>query len=307
MVEKFLRKCFRLFKRILRKIYYFFFMPKPTPEMEITDEEASIINENICLKNAHKGKRCFVLGNGPSLKDVDFSLLQNEYVFTVNQIARMKGFEKLKTNFHFWADASFFRIDKSKPEDLELLEKMKAVKTEDNNPACFFPIGQRKFVKEHNLDEILDVHYYKWRRYYRSLTMDDLNFDTLVSPFHTVVHWAVGMAMYMGFSEIYLLGCDCTAILTTINSALKVDPSKDYAYEVSKNEQIRMQNLLKVNNLAAYVDSYLITLRTYKDLNDLCVSENIKLINLSSQTVIDSVPRDTLENVLNNKTKMESE
>ena len=38
------------------------------------------------LKNKHKGKRCFVIGNGPSLNKMDLSLLKNEYTFGVNGV-----------------------------------------------------------------------------------------------------------------------------------------------------------------------------------------------------------------------------
>ena len=38
------------------------------------------------LKNVHKRKRCFVIGNGPSSKASDLDLLQNELTFAVDKI-----------------------------------------------------------------------------------------------------------------------------------------------------------------------------------------------------------------------------
>lgn len=38
------------------------------------------------MRNMHWGKRCFVLGNGPSLNGVDLSLLRDEYVIGSNRI-----------------------------------------------------------------------------------------------------------------------------------------------------------------------------------------------------------------------------
>jgi hypothetical protein len=38
------------------------------------------------LKNIHKGKRAFILGNGPSLKQTDLSKLNNEFTFGMNRI-----------------------------------------------------------------------------------------------------------------------------------------------------------------------------------------------------------------------------
>lgn len=38
------------------------------------------------LHDIHRGKRCFVIGNGPSLKDMDLSPLENEYTFGMNRV-----------------------------------------------------------------------------------------------------------------------------------------------------------------------------------------------------------------------------
>ena len=38
------------------------------------------------LRNRHWGKRCFVLGNGPSLNSVDLSVLRDEYIIGTNRI-----------------------------------------------------------------------------------------------------------------------------------------------------------------------------------------------------------------------------
>ena len=41
------------------------------------------------LKDVHRGKRCFILGNGPSLKKTDLSKLRDEKTFGVNRIYLM--------------------------------------------------------------------------------------------------------------------------------------------------------------------------------------------------------------------------
>ena len=41
------------------------------------------------LKDAHKGERAFVIGNGPSLKQTDLSKLKNEFTFGMNRIYLM--------------------------------------------------------------------------------------------------------------------------------------------------------------------------------------------------------------------------
>ena len=60
------------------------------------------------LNNVHKGKRCFILGNGPSLKHYDLSKLSEEYVFTVNNMMTTENFKIVKPNFHLFFDPKFF-------------------------------------------------------------------------------------------------------------------------------------------------------------------------------------------------------
>ena len=41
------------------------------------------------LKDVHRGQRCFIIGNGPSLKRTDLSLLRDEFTFGMNRIYLM--------------------------------------------------------------------------------------------------------------------------------------------------------------------------------------------------------------------------
>jgi len=38
------------------------------------------------FKDVHRGRRCFIIGNGPSLKQTDLSLLKDEFTFGMNRI-----------------------------------------------------------------------------------------------------------------------------------------------------------------------------------------------------------------------------
>lgn len=256
------------------------------------------LSKNKRFKNIHDGKRCFILGNGPSLKTENLKLLENEYVFSVNQIARHPDFEYIKPNYHFWADPLFFDINKDKPEDLELLDTMKNVKTYSNSPICFFPIQQKGFVNDFELTKDLDVYYYYSNTSFELYKNKGIDYTMQVPGFGTVVQWCITMAIYMGFSEIYLLGCDNTGLVTTIKSALKTNDDSDYGYKVTENEKKRMESLLEKQSLEVYVESYLSTLKDYRNLHNYCQKRNIKLVNCSSTTVIDSIPRDSLTNVL---------
>lgn len=106
----------------------------------------------------HTGKRCFILGNGPSLKNVDLEILKDEYVFTVNCFSKVSGFEKVNSNYHLWIDSSFFELrDDQKYNHDDLIEDY--YKISKTNAACFVPSIAFDFIKENKLDKILDFHY----------------------------------------------------------------------------------------------------------------------------------------------------
>ncbi|MDM8209873.1 hypothetical protein [Mediterraneibacter glycyrrhizinilyticus] len=284
--------------KIYRELMYFRYIVLSTLRLKgMNSSDYSILQENIKYKNIHKGKRCFILGNGPSIKDVDFDSLHGEFVFTVNQSARMKDFYKLNTNYHFWADPMFFkRFDDASSE--ELLNIMKAVNTDNNRPVVFFPLEQKKFIVENNLAQELNVQYFQGAIHFYAGYDHAIDFTGYTPSYCTVVQWCISMAIYMGFKEIYLLGCDNTSLLVTLKSALKQNDDEDYGYHVTENEKRRMEKQLEVNSVEVYTESYLKNIRQYRYLYEYCKKRKIKLVNCSSTTILDSLPRISLESVL---------
>ena len=230
--------------------------------------------------------------------NTSFARIPDEYVFTVNQIMRHPDFSKLKTNYHFWADPMFFKIDESKAEDLELLEVMKSINTGSNKPECFFPIEQNQFITTQGINDIIKVNYFYSTHIFHDSFNKDINYTRNTPGFGTVVQWAITMAIYMGFKEIYLLGCDNTGIIVTINSVLQKNSDFDYAYKITENEKKRMTSLLKEHSLEDYCYSYANTLSGYRRLYKYCKKRDIKLFNSSSLSVIDSIPKVDFKRVI---------
>ena len=261
--------------------------------------DKELLYENKQYKNIHSGKRCFILGNGPSLKKVDFMDLSNEYVFTVNKFARSENASCVKSNYHFWADSNFFKDDNT-AETREVIDTMTNIAIDNADVVSFYPLSQREFVESHGIDKKIKVAYYSSPYRLEDHMNDEVDYSKLTFCFGTVVQWCITMAIYMGFSEIYLLGCDNTFIMTIIKSALRQNDESDYGYKISSVEKKRMEKLLDDNSLEQYVSIYLNNLKEYRLLFEYCTKRNIKLINCSAETVIDSIPRMSLADVLQN-------
>ena len=259
------------------------------------------LKRNAVFLNMYRGRRCFVVGNGPSLNTEDLSLLEPETVFTVNQISRHKDFKKLKTNFHIWADPDFYTFNKKNSAgDFERLKMMERVNTEDNRPICFMPVEGIKFVKENDLDKKLNIHFFApYLDFYEGFNKT-IDYTKMVPSYEAVVLCCISMAIYMGFSEIYLLGCDHTGIISIVNSALNKSEESKYAYELSENEKTRMNSMFKNRPLETYVYSYLESFYEFRRIYEYCLKRNIKRVNCSSETVIPLIPRKSLNDVLSN-------
>lgn len=253
------------------------------------------LNANHELENIHKGKRCFVIGNAPSLNTQDLSVLKDEIVLTVNQISRNKQFKSLNTNYHFWADPGFFK-ENSKEGDKELLEVMMSVNTEGNRPICFFPLEVKEFVSNKKLDQILNVRYFVpghilFDQYKK------IDFSGMIPGMNTVVQYAIMLGIYMGCTEIYLLGCDCTGILSYIET--KTDSGNfEYAYDISQAEAERMKAMLGGVSCEQTFYGWAKIFEGYRLLGEYCKKRGIQLINSTNGGILDCLPRKKFENVV---------
>lgn len=255
-----------------------------------------LLQKNKKLKNTLAGKRCFIIGNGPSLKMQDLSMLKDEIVFTVNQAVRHDFFEDIRSNYHFWTDPNLFLIDDDSEVDKSIIDMMRRVKSIYNNPICFYPLSQKKFVEKYRLDKELTIKYISpelgWL--YENFN-ESIEFDRQIPVFGTVVQYAISAAIYMGVSEIYVIGCDNTGIVNSVNSILEENDGSNYGYEVSEVEKIRMQRTAKRNGLELDALAYYNDIKSYRLLYEYCKKRNIKLMNCSARTVIDSIPKINLE------------
>lgn len=263
-------------------------------------EIRGLLSSNKVFQDKYKGQRCFVLGNGPSLKNVDFSLLQDEIVFTVNQLPRNEEYAKLKSNFHFWADERFFNIDETRPEDLELLDVMKSVNTSGNKPVVFYEYCAKQMIEKYELDKVLDIHYFALVHldFDAYTKRHKIEVDKCAPVFPTVVQSTIAMAVDMGFSEIILLGCDCTGFLNVPLSRLNKAQEADYNYTISDNEKQRMEKLAKRASVRDELYSYVLLFDKYKLLYDYCKKHGVKLMNATESTLLENIPHVDLNSIL---------
>lgn len=255
---------------------------------------------NARWKNKYCGRRCFILGNGPSLASLDFGQLSDEVTFTFNQITRNPDFAALRTNFHFWSDDKFYYLDARKPEDRELLDVMRAVNTEGNRPVVFYTLPAREpLIQKYRLDRELDIYYYSNRgAEIGSSVRQNLEPTHPFPDLPTTVHYAVCIAVYMGFQEIYLLGCDCTGFMNVMNAKLHHAEKSLYAYAITPNEKKRMESLANKYSTRRELESAVSVFEQYDYLRRYCEARGVKLYNATEGGLLDSLQRVNIQDVL---------
>lgn len=111
---------------------------------------------------------------------------------------------------------------------------------------------------------------------------------------HNVVQYAIAIALYMGFSEIYLLGCDATDFLNEARARL------DSSIQVHAYEELSApsQEVLDKGSVEASFRSFYSTFRDYRRLNEYCQRNHVSFVNCTVGGILDSMPRCPLQTVL---------
>lgn len=150
------------------------------------------------FKDKYKGKMCFIVGNGPSLRIEDLNKLIGKHCFAANGIYKMFPHTNWRPEFHFSQDALL-------TQDILLKNIEKIIDLE----YIFTSVNSKMidFNEKYN-----NIRY--MRLYYEEedsgLPKFSTDCDKMINLSCTVTYSMLQMAVYMGFQTIYLIGMDCT-------------------------------------------------------------------------------------------------
>ena len=166
--------------------------------------DRKVLSQNTELKNKYVGQRCFIIGGGPSIADIDLAQLRSEQTFVVNQFDKNSQYNVLKPKFHVFIDTAYFA------EDTPYWHEQFKNKDQSISPSTtlLINVGAKQFVEKNGMFKGHKLYYIGMQgimgRYF------DFNID--ISKY---VPWpknsillCLMTAAYMGFKEIYLLGCE---------------------------------------------------------------------------------------------------
>lgn len=177
-------------------------------------------------RNIHAGRRCFIIGTGPSLLSIDMaylSRLEGEITFGVNYLLKIPGFPFLPTY------SSATEYDHLTDIETCIYRAEKRLQSKTNRwmsnpePISGRASGDWKWVyRDHDLK--------MWEGEFRGFELypTELPFERVAWGRCATLNLPVQLACWMGFSEVYLLGCETT--------------ETGYAYdrEVDRNDNVAL-------------------------------------------------------------------
>jgi hypothetical protein len=137
-------------------------------------------------RDKHAGKRCFIIANGPSLRQMDLRLLKDEITIGMNRIYLMKGINGFMPNYLVVSD-----IETQLKQFTGELDGLDAVRFFNwNARGLFTPSDNLMFFKESFVPEF-QPDFYK-----------------PVGTGKSVTYICLQLAFFMGFRRVILIGKD---------------------------------------------------------------------------------------------------
>lgn len=219
------------------------------------------------LKNTHEGERCFVVATGPSLTMEDLEMIKGEYSFGMNSV--IQAFDKTEWRPNFYMIQDEYVYGELENELKRRLEREKFL------VAVGGPIPEKyPSAKQY---KPFALHYLDHKMFHRSgfgeFRFSDNCYNTIYDGY-TVTFSVLQMACYMGFKEIYLLGCDCNYNLPKLHFV-------DYGYRDPKASIMGDKMICGHSEFKKFADA-----------------KGIKVINCTRGGMLEVYPRMNLEAVL---------
>ncbi|QKE74317.1 DUF115 domain-containing protein [Arthrobacter citreus] len=215
------------------------------------------------LKNSHSDQRCFIVATGPSLKVEDLELLKDEVTISMNSICLVFDETDWRPTYYGIQDVGVFNLLQPAIEKYNLKYKFIS-----NSISKQKRVTDGYFVFPLNLLNHMIPH-----KKYKTKFSDDA--FKVIYDGYSITYSMIQLAVYMGFSEIYLIGVDCNY---SLNSAQHF---KDYGYrETSSEAVIRM-------------------ISAYKQAKEYADRHQIKIYNATRGGMLEVFERVNLDEVLN--------
>lgn len=252
-----------------------------------------LLSKNIALKDLHKGKRCFILGSGPSIKKQNLGHLKDEIVFALNNFYVHEEFSNIISNTNV---EKYYMTAPIHPPQTEEEWKDWFIDIEKNVPVnvkTLFGLNGNKINIKYILDKYglfkqhIKFWYYEGKQFKNEKKLNGMDITSAIYSGESVSVYTLILAIYMGFSEIYLLGMDHDYFLYDDESEMRM-----YKTSIHQNNEFE-----RTFGDTFYIKEFLRQYNIFSKYHAFGVNSSSKIYNASAGGILKVFPKVNFENL----------
>lgn len=229
----------------------------------------NVLKINRMLKNSCKTDTCLIIGNGPSMKEVDLSRISGKDVITVNKSINTQVFELLNPRYHVVIDKFILN---------DLVDDLENQLKRSDSETIF--ILHRSAIDR--LGKYPRARFVYSTKMAASCKCINIDMTTNMTTYLNVLPFAVTCAIYMGYKRIAMLGNDFSFFTAR---------KDQHFYDIEENKK-------RTESLYSDLAGCSIVLLEYRHLYEYAKSKNITLVNATEKTLLDEIPMVMLDHFL---------
>ncbi len=237
-----------------------------------------LLGKNDGLRGAHAGRRCFIVGNGPSLAAQDLSRLKGEVCIVTGSFHRHPEASSIRPRYWVIADPEYW----TRAEELFVPVFRKAVDLSIPT-LLFLPTGGFPYFSGFRTGPLVDIHHF----HYDPARGNEapIDFASGIPEYaNNVIMICLMLGYYLGCNPIYLIGCDHDWLKTTREEYERTVVEHFYAEKRPDAPATKMP-----------WDQWTVAMRRadlqYRALNDYAVRWGFDVYNATRGGYLDYFPR----------------
>jgi hypothetical protein len=248
-------------------------------------EERVIMGRNGELLDCHRGKPCFVIGNGPSLNESDLRPLAKWITYTMSGFWKHPIVQEWQPTYYCFADPLFF--DGSDAMNRFFSDMGRCIKSTN----YVVPMEGRLTLANRKLLKGMSTYYVHFQGGLDSSFARRIDFTSAVPAVQSVSQLAIMSAIYMGCSPIYLVGLDHDWL------AKRGVDRHFYAGKTIEGHSVAHGDLDRIP-YKVDLEAGLRLWNGYERLKTIAANHGCEIINASHGGFLDVFPRASYEQVL---------
>jgi hypothetical protein len=237
-----------------------------------------ILAANRPLEGRHRGGRVFILCSGPSIKTQDLTLLRNDVCIGVSNFFVHPDYAAINPRYHCIAPLHSPFTEEDGLRWFRTMEKPLAGKE------LFLSLTDRRLVQAGALFGETKVHYVSLGAPWREKPGESIDLAAQLPAAQSVSIFALMVALYLGFGEIYLLGTDHTSF----------NPQSGkygYSHFYTGDRKNELGEMPPPADMEVEFASYVTLWRQYKALRAVAEQRGARIVNATRGGLLDVFPR----------------